>query len=330
VTKRISAGPILPDYELIEFDKEMEKLLSRKEKHISDRISSGEVDFCLTKIPSRKDAQVDGYKYEDYVKLFFEMCDQPWKHIDVAHRKLIAKLNNATKVRITNSDGTDIEMELIDKNGKHYTFCNSLIARNIPGSEVFSAPRMDSVNGKIVAKGQFNFVAGKVIRDLTLHIRKGRIESFEAEEGGHYFQEFLDRSENNRFFGELGIGTNPHLKRHVLNGLLVEKIGGSFHMACGHCYTMTQYGGEPVYVNNGNNDTPDHWDITTMLYGKEGTIELDGEPIMEKGRFLDPGLAVLNDGWAAVPMNERPDRWKNFRGYDATSGAPVWTETPSP
>lgn len=316
VTKRLSASPILPDIELIDFDTAKQAEFSKKTKVIGEKTLRGDIFFTLTKIPSRKDAEVDGQDYEDYVKLFFEMCDQPWDHIDKAHRKLIEKLNTTKELHFRNDDGTDLTMELVDHDGTHFTFANSLIAKNVPGSEVFSAPRLDSVNGTIVAKGQFNFISGKIIKDLTLHFKDGYLESFEAAAGAEHFKEFLDRDEGNRYVGEIGIGTNPHLKEHVLNSLLVEKIGGSFHVALGQCYTMTDYEGEPVKVDNGNNKTSDHWDITTMLYGKGGTIEADGELIMKDGKFVDPDLAVLNQGWAAVPVSERPEYWKDFKGYD--------------
>lgn len=324
VTKRISSRPILPDYDLVDTDSAKQKKILELTEEIHNKILRGEIDFALTKVPSARDAKVDGFEHDEYVKLFFEMCDQPWDHIDKAHRKLIEKLNKTKTISFANDDGTDITMELVDENGEDFTFCNSLIARNIPGSEVFSAPRVNSVNGTIVAEGKFNFSAGKIIENLTMHFKDGYLESFEADSGGEYFQEFLDRNEGNRYVGELGIGTNPHLKRHVLNGLLVEKIGGSFHLALGKCYQMNEYGGEPVYVDNGNKNTTDHWDITTILYGKGGTIEVDGELIMKDGKFLDPDLAVLNEGWAAVPVSDRPDYWKSFKGYggDGNASAP--------
>ena len=78
---------------------------------------------------------------------------------------------------------------------------------------------------------------------------------------------------------------------------------------------MTEYCGVPVHVDNGNIDNAHHWDITTLLYGKDGTIETDGEIIMKDGRFTDPELAVLNEGWAAVPVADRPAYWKDFEGY---------------
>jgi aminopeptidase len=98
-----------------------------------------------------------------------------------------------------------------------------------------------------------------------------------------------------------------------MNILLVEKVGGSFHLALGNAYTFNEYAGNPVKVDNGNRSL-DHWDITTMLIGKQGVIELDGKPIMKDGLFLDPKLDILNRGWAAIPEDKRPDYWKSYKG----------------
>jgi aminopeptidase len=241
----------------------------------------------------------------------FELCDQPDAWIEKANNLLIERLNKTSTIRFTNKDGTDVSMSLIDTDGRHFTFANSQTKRNIPGSEVFSAPRIDSINGVIVSKGKF--LAGqdetKQIINLTRHFKDGLLTSFTAEKGAEYFQGFLDRDPQNYRVGELGIGTNPHLKRHVANGLLVEKISGSFHTAHGHAYTMTEYLGTPVHMNNGNTSI-DHWDITTML----GDMYLDGEIIMKNGLYLPAELDVLNRGWNAVPVAERPAQWRDYKG----------------
>lgn len=277
-------------------------------KPFSDRGSSGDIFYTLTVIPTRRDAQIDGIAYDDYIKLFFEMCDQPWQHIDKAQRELIKEFNAASTVRITNSDGTDVTMDIAG-----FTFCNSLIAKNVPGSEIFSAPRIDSLNGTVVAKGKFER-NNKVVENLTLNFKDGRLVSYSAEKGQADFEREIGIDDGAKRVGELGIGTNPHLKKHVANTLLVEKIGGSFHLALGAAYTFNSYAGEPVNVDNGNRSSL-HWDITTMLYGKEGRMYLDGRLIMDHGKFLDPKYDVLNRGWQAVPKDERPDYWKNY--YDA-------------
>ncbi len=315
VTNRVTVIPNTMPPSTVPANAEKSKLFDEYMRPYSKKTGSGEIVFTLTYFPTEIDAELDGIPLPEYLKLHFDMSDQPDELISKAHLHLIEKLNRTTKVRFTNDDGTDISMELVDENGKHFTFCNSLALRNVPGSEVFSAPRRNSINGVIVAHGKFNPKGdkGSVIENLTLNFKDGKIESFKADSGENIFEKFLNRDEGNRYVGELGIGTNPHLKCHVINGLLVEKIGGSFHLALGAAYTMTDYLGTPVYVDNGNRSI-DHWDITTMLYGHGGKMYLDGDLYMDDGVFLDPALDVLNRGWAAVPVPERPARWKDYQG----------------
>ena len=289
--------------------KDNHEVLKGGMKAVRERSGRGEAITTLTFLPTRAEAAIDQIPYADYNRLFFEMCDQPWKQISDAQKLLIEQFNNASHARFTNDWGTDIGMDLVDEQGRSFTFCNSLIDKNVPGSEIFSAPRRDSVYGRIVSKGRFHNDDSKIIENLRLHFAHGRLETWGAERGVEHFTRFIEHDAGNRYVGELGIGTNPHLKQHVSNGLLVEKIGGSFHLALGSAYTMTDYMGAPVYVDNGNR-SKDHWDITTMLYGAGGSIYLDGRKIMENGFFVDPRLDVLNRGWAAVPNNERPDYWK--------------------
>lgn len=264
----------------------------------------GEIFYTLTRIPTRKDAEIDNIPYLDYITLFFEMCDQPWDAISRAQTALIAEFDAANIARFTNDDGTDLTMDIAG-----FTFANSLIAKNVPGSEIFSAPRRDSTNGKIVAKGLFTH-GGKLIENLTLEFEHGQLVRYTADRGLDDFTKIISVDEGARYLGEIGIGTNPHLKRHVSNGLLVEKIGGSFHVALGAAYTYTDYIGTPVKLDNGNKSKL-HWDITTMLYGKGGTITLDGRAVMKDGLWIGDAYDVLNRGWAAIPVEQRPKYWQS-------------------
>lgn len=245
--------------------------------------------FTLTTLPTPKAAELEGMKYADYVDLFFDMCAVDWDKIDRAHRFLIAKLNASKVLRFTNKDGTDISMSI-----EGMTFANSRVAKNVPGSEVFSAPVRDSVNGVIVAKGRFALHGHKhIMENITLRFAHGKLVECHAEKNDEELQRLVNIDEGARYIGEIGIGTNPVLQKHVLNIGMVEKIGGSFHVALGHAYQFTDYLGEPVHVDNGNRSKL-HWDITTMLVGKEGMIYLDGVAIMKDGKFVDPELAYLN------------------------------------
>jgi aminopeptidase len=304
--KRILARASTPEEDIVELDATKSSHFGEAAAPVSQRLKNGDLFYTLTLIPTRKDAEIDELDYQEMLDIFFEMCDQPWQYISEAHEELIAEFDAAKEVRIVNDDGTDLTMSI-----EGFTFCNSLIAKNVPGSEIFSAPERESVNGTLVAKGRFvsDHAPTKIIEDLMLVFEDGEVIAFSAEKGADTFQEFLDRDPGNRFVGELGIGTNPRLKQHLLNGLLVEKIGGSFHLALGESYSYTEYGGKQVHVNNGNT-SKDHWDITTMLHGKEGAILLDGRAVMEDGKFIDPKYDVLNRGWAAVPVEERPEHWR--------------------
>lgn len=261
--------------------------------------------FTLTRIPTERDAEIDGMDYQSYLKLFFELCDQPWQQVTEAQEKLIAQFDAAKELRITNDDGTDLSLNI-----EGQTFANSVVKKNIPGSEIFSAPHRDGVNGTLVAKGRFKAPGGDdVVENMTLRFLKGEVVEASAEKGNEALQKALATDEGSRYPGEIGIGTNPWLTRHVMNGLLVEKIGGSFHIALGACYDYDQYDGSPVNVKNGNSSKI-HWDITTMLKGHGGKMYLDGELIQENGEFLAPEYEVFNKGWEAVNKKERPDYWK--------------------
>ncbi len=245
--------------------------------------------FTITVLPTPEDAVLDNLSYDAYVDLFFRMCDVDWKAIDQAHQVLIGQLNLAKQLRFTNDDGTDLSMNI-----DGFTFCNSLVAKNVPGSEVFSAPHKNSVQGKLVAKGRFIPKGqGELIEDITLEFKDGRVIAFDARVGREALAEEVEADEGSCYVGEIGIGTNPVLQQHVVNSLMVEKIGGSFHIALGNAYTFHDYLGTPVHVDNGNRSKI-HWDITTMLVGKGGRIYVDGTPIMENGKFLDPRLHILN------------------------------------
>jgi aminopeptidase len=262
--------------------------VNRLDKTLAPRHSS--LFYTLTFPPTEEDAKAEGMAYDEFTNLFFDMCDLDWKEMEGAQKILIAKLNAGSILRFTNDDGTDVSMDITDM-----TFANSLVNKNVPGSEVFSAPKRDSVNGKIVAKGNFQsqMDESQTIKDITLIFEDGKVVDFDAAENRKELERYFDAHPDNSYTGEIGIGTNFMLHKHVINGLLVEKIGGSFHIALGHCYKYTEYMGEPVNLNNGNKEGS-HWDITTMLFGKNGKMMLDGEVLFENDKWVDPKLSYLN------------------------------------
>lgn len=271
---------------------------------ISDTYRDSTRHYTLTKIPTLQDAEKDQIPYPEYLERFFELCDQPWDPVEIAQTHLIERLNRANEIRVTDENGTDITFDITNM-----TFANSVVLKNIPGSEVFTAPQRESAIGKIAARGRFHYVSGEVMEDIELEFKDGRANVVKSQAGNNRLQEIVNTDEGARYIGELAFGTNPHLRQHVINGLLVEKIGGSFHIALGDAYRYTEYNGKPVNLNNGN-ESEVHWDITTLLRGVGGKVYADGELIQENGEWLDPELEVLNKGWGALPEEERPEWFK--------------------
>lgn len=310
---RVDSSPAPRVRELSDPDKS--KAYSAKLAPLAQRLRSGDLHYILTLIPTPADAELDGMPYEDYLRLFFEACDQPWEEIKKAQYVLKGILDQSDSIRITNSDGTDVTLNL-----RGQTFANSVVLKNLPGSEVFSSPLKEGVNGTIVAKGRFQYKDSGVIEDITLVFESGRVVDFDARVGKEDLARIIetddDNGEGSRFAGEIGIGTNPHLRQHLINGLLVEKIGGSFHVALGSCYSYTSYDGEPVNLQNGNESKGGvHWDLTTILRGKDGRMEVDRgdgqgyQVIQQNGDWIVPGVEVLNQGWNALSKEQRPQWW---------------------
>jgi aminopeptidase len=248
--------------------------------------------------PTEEEAAIEGMTHDEYVDLFLRSCHQPWPQIREAQARLVDTLNAGSLL--------EIEARSNDLDPGHRTrltmdigpmrFVNSTIDRNFPGAEVFAAPVRDSVDGQLYAEGRYSY-DGRSFEDIYIRAEKGRIVDARARVGDRELGELLDTDEGARYFGEVAFGTNPGLRRRVLNGLLNEKVGGSFHITPGRAYVYTEYQGQQVRVDNGNRSQI-HWDIAVPMlpeYGG-GRVRLDGRELQVDGRWLDPALAVLNGG----------------------------------
>jgi aminopeptidase len=251
--------------------------------------------------PTEKEAAEESLSYADYVDLFLNACHQPWDEIGAAQARLVDRLNAGSRLEIEANPRdpdltrrTHLTMEI-----GPMRFVNSTIDRNFPGAEVFSSPVRDSVEGDLFAAGVYMY-DGRRMEDIRLHVARGQIVSATARVGADELNAVLNTDPGARYFGEIAFGTNPGLRRRVMNGLLNEKVGGSFHITPGRAYSFTEYEGQPVVVDNGNRSQI-HWDIAVPMlpaYGG-GSVRLDGRLVQLDGRFVDADLAVLNAGLPA-------------------------------
>ncbi|MBI2464065.1 aminopeptidase [Candidatus Peregrinibacteria bacterium] len=289
-----------------------------------DRFISGEIYSVHTRIPTPEDSVVDDIAYDKYLALYFESCDQPWEKIQDAQQELVEFLKGKKEIHIESANGTNLTLNI-----EGFDFVNSAIDHNIPGSEIFSAPKIDSAQGTFVSNWISKYRRYAPVKDIHLAFQNGQVSEFSASEGQDTLAAILSIDDSAdggkqggaRRLGEIGFGTNPHLKnlgRNYANISLSEKIGGSAHVAIGFSYKRTEYEGKPVHLDNGN-ESSIHWDIVSMLNEQGSKIVVDGITLQENGQWKEvPGVSeqsvrLLNEGWGALPSAEQPEWWK--KGY---------------
>jgi aminopeptidase len=118
---------------------------------------------------------------------------------------------------------------------------------------------------------------GQEVSGVWLRFESGRVVDAGATSNEEYLFATLDTDPGARILGELGIGCNPGITRHMKNTLFDEKIYGTVHLALGRSYTVT----------GGVNDSAVHWDIVKDLRNG-GELYLDGQLVQRHGEWTFP------------------------------------------
>ena len=259
-------------------DSEKVKKFQAATKQISNtyfkRTATRDLKRSLCQYPTQASAQAAGMSLDEYSQFVFNACNlyaedpaAEWKKLSKHQQGIVDYLNGKQDIHYK-GDGIDIKF-----NTKGRTWINSDGQTNMPSGEVYTSPVEDSVNGTI----HFSYPGayfGKDVEGVTLYVKDGYIEKWEATRGKDFLDEIFSMKGTRRF-GEAAIGTNYNIQQMTKNILFDEKIGGTVHMAIGQSYLQC----------GGKNESSVHWDmITEMKNG--GQIFADGEMIYENGKFL--------------------------------------------
>ncbi|MEK6946043.1 MAG: aminopeptidase [Nanoarchaeota archaeon] len=185
------------------------------------------------------------------------------------NNKLISKLKNRNKIKITTKKGTDIEFNLKGRkwqpDGGIYTKKSAF--GNLPSGEIFIAPLEGKTSGKIVCDASVGGL-GKVDKNIEIIVKDGFIESVRGGNIAGKFKKLL-KTKLYKNVAELGIGTNPKAK---ITGEVLEdeKVMGICHIAFGN---NRHFGGKV--------DVPFHVDFVI----RSPTIYADNILIMNNGKF---------------------------------------------
>lgn len=147
---------------------------------------------------------------------------------------------------------------------------------NIPTEEVFTTPDWRETNGVVQTTRPF-FINGKLIKDLSLEFKAGKIANFNASEGAETFRAYIESDEGACRLGEVAlVGIDSPIYR---SGLIFQEIlfdeNAACHIAVGMAYKFCIDGGERMSTDElnalGCNDSSVHTDM--MISSKEVNVQ---------------------------------------------------------
>jgi aminopeptidase len=234
-----------------------------------ERMFTYELKWVGCQFPTPALAQEAGMSLTDFEDLLYGACLLDWSAERERMRGYAEAFDAAEEVRIV-AEETDLTLSLAGRTGEI-----DAGAANMPGGEFFYSPLEDSASGAIAFTEFPAVYTGREVTGIRLRFQEGRVVDASADSNEDFLIELLDRDEGARRLGELGIGCNPRITRHMKNTLFDEKIDGTVHLALGN--------GLPEV--GGTNVSQLHWDIVKDLR-PGGRLELDGKVVQEHGRWL--------------------------------------------
>ena len=245
-------------------------------KYISDEMLRYNVVLIptaksLSHTKARENASKKGARIASMPGITIEMMKRAlnisFNEINTINEKLIKKLKNKNKIKITTKKGTNIEFYTKGRKwiGDDGIYTKKGAFGNLPAGEVFTAPLEGKTNGTIVVDASVGGI-GKVDKNIRIDVKNGFIVNMQ---GGKVVNQFKKSLKNKLYknVAELGIGTN-YKARITGNVLEDEKVAGSCHIAFGN---NKHFGGKV--------DVPFHVDVVI----KKPTIYADGILVMKDG-----------------------------------------------
>ncbi|WP_234124835.1 aminopeptidase [Clostridium hydrogenum] len=195
--------------------------------------------------------------------------------------------NNFKYLHYKNSLGTDLKIEL-PKN--HLWLAASSrtpegieFIPNMPTEEVFTMPKRDGVNGKVVSSKPLNY-NGNLIENFSLTFKDGRVIEYTAEKGCENLKSLIETDDGSHYLGEVALVPydSPISNSNILFYNTLFDENASCHLALGKAYPTCIKDGEKMpeeeLKTSGANDSITHEDFMV------GTSDLSIIGITEDGK----------------------------------------------
>src|SRR3954463_1007849 len=212
-------------------------------------------------------------------EIMLEGMRADFREVDELSQRVVERARRAKRITCKTPAGTDFQADL-SPNLKWLKTSGIITPDkwgNLPGGEIFTSP--GNTNGRFVVDGVVGDYLCQKYGDLhdaplTIDVKENRIVDLRCDhrELLEEFRAYTTTDENSNRVGEFAIGTNTACTRVIGNILQDEKMPG-IHIAFGHPYAE---------------HTGANWISKTHIdcVGRDFDIWFDGEPIMERGKFL--------------------------------------------
>ena len=175
----------------------------------------------VCQFPTDALAQEAGMTLRQFEEFLYGACLLDWDREGERMRRIADRIDAATEVRLV-ADGTDLRARR--RRAARCEVDDGHI--NMPGGEVFVSPVEDVTEGLVTFSEYPATYFGHEVEGAWLRFEGGRVVDAGAERGEEYLLGILDTDPGARVLGELGIGCNPGITRHMKNVLFDEKISG--------------------------------------------------------------------------------------------------------
>lgn len=255
-----------------------------KMKTVLNRAAEGKMRWTGTMFPTlgaAQDAEMSLAQYEDFVfragLLHLPDPVGAWKQIHERQQRVCEYLSTKRELHFQapagdDHDGTDLRVD-IDPDKSIWVNCSG--GENFPDGEVFCGPQGAEGHVNYTFPAVYN---GREVEGVRLVFKGGRVVDASAKKNEAFLIAMLDQDQGARTMGEIAIGTNYAIKEFSKNTLFDEKIGGTFHAACGMGYPES----------GSFNESALHWDMVCDLR-EGGQISADSEVFHKDGAFLREG-----------------------------------------
>ncbi|MBX3014722.1 MAG: aminopeptidase [Caldilineaceae bacterium] len=254
-------------YELADIPTERLTLNQRAQGKIST-LRWQQTRWCLLRVPNAAFAQQAETDLATITDMFFDACLLDWPREVATWQRWARRLEQGREIHIVGK-GTDLRFSVA---GRQWVVGDGKL--NLPDGEIMTAPHPETIDGEIY----FEFpgvLSGRLMHDIRLRWQQGKLVEATASTNQEFLQAIVQSDAGASLIGEFAFGVNAQVTHFCKDILIDEKIGGTVHLALGRAYPET----------GGTNQSAIHWDIIKDTR-QEGTVYLDGEPILARGKFL--------------------------------------------